>query len=105
MVLSRATTPATKVNAEERHANLALLSLVGSMAYGFANNQSSMPPPGGVHIRLVVGSMGSAHTGVNTGVAEGLQRGCCKGPPVFYAEHRRPTLKSCRGVPLGLQGG
>jgi hypothetical protein len=25
-----------------RHANLALLSLVGSMAYGFAINQSSM---------------------------------------------------------------
>jgi hypothetical protein len=36
------TTPATKVNAAERHANLALLSLVGSMAYGFAINQSSM---------------------------------------------------------------
>ena len=23
-----------------------------------------------------------------------------KGPPVFYAEHRRPTLKGCKGVGL-----
>ena len=35
-----------------------------------------------MHIRLVVGSMGSAHTGVNIGVA-------ARGDPVFYALHRR----------------
>jgi hypothetical protein len=39
----------------------------------------------------VVGSMGSAHTGVNTGVAEGL---------FFYAEHRRLGVHIRLGGPL-----
>jgi hypothetical protein len=57
-----------------RHANLALLSLVGSMAYGFAINQSSMQsiedqPPCNPKRVVVGGSMGSANTRVNTGVA------------------------------------